>query len=421
MGCTGGYLSEAHLRGFERYKYNCIDTGFVSVYIMHPFWNYCVKFLPRWLAPNLLTFVGFLMTVVNFILISYYDWDFKAANDKEIGNTVPAWVWTVAAINILIYYNLDGMDGKQARRTGTSGPLGELFDHGLDSYSAALIPIYIFSLFGTQDLPPIRMFFVIWNVFLNFYLTHVEKYNTGVMFLPWGYDFTMWGVSGILFLATVLGPGIYRFSMYGITIANVFEFTLIGSGMVSSHPIIARNIYLSYKNKTGKMRPMWEMLRPFFAFVWLFVITVIWSFFSRNDVINLEPRILWILYGTIFSNIACRLIVAQMSDTRCDGFNVLMWPLAATVGVCCFPYYEQVFGMDLTSDGERWIVQGLTIFSTLAHWHYGYSVVSEMCNHFHIRCFKIKKQPTVAAEQELQEESKAIEPTETENVNIEEV
>ncbi|XP_017153668.1 ethanolaminephosphotransferase 1 [Drosophila miranda] len=421
MGCTGGYLSEAHLRGFERYKYNCIDTGFVSVYIMHPFWNYCVKFLPRWLAPNLLTFVGFLMTVVNFILISYYDWDFKAANDKEIGNTVPAWVWTVAAINILIYYNLDGMDGKQARRTGTSGPLGELFDHGLDSYSAALIPIYIFSLFGTQDLPPIRMFFVIWNVFLNFYLTHVEKYNTGVMFLPWGYDFTMWGVSGILFLATVLGPGIYRFSMYGITIANVFEFTLIGSGMVSSHPIIARNIYLSYKNKTGKMRPMWEMLRPFFAFVWLFVITVIWSFFSRNDVINLEPRILWILYGTIFSNIACRLIVAQMSDTRCDGFNVLMWPLAATVGVCCFPYYEQVFGMDLTADGERWIVQGLTIFSTLAHWHYGYSVVSEMCNHFHIRCFKIKKQPTVVAEQELQEESKAIEPTETENVNIEEV
>lgn len=84
------------------------------------------------------------------------------------------------------------MDGKQARRTGTSGPLGELFDHGLDSYSAALIPIYIFSLFGTNDLPPIRMFFVIWNVFLNFYFTHVEKYNTGVMFLPWGYDFTMW-------------------------------------------------------------------------------------------------------------------------------------------------------------------------------------------------------------------------------------
>lgn len=28
------------------------------------------------------------------------------------------------------YQSLDAIDGKQARRTGTSGPLGELFDHG---------------------------------------------------------------------------------------------------------------------------------------------------------------------------------------------------------------------------------------------------------------------------------------------------
>lgn len=54
------------------------------------------------------------------------------------------------------------------------------------------------------------------------------------------------------------------------------------------------------------MRPMMEMLRPFFAFLWLFVITLIWSLFSRNNVINLEPRVLWMLYGTIFSNIAVR-------------------------------------------------------------------------------------------------------------------
>ncbi len=31
---------------------------------------------------------------------------------------------------MIIYLNFDAIDGKQARRTGTSGPLGELFDHG---------------------------------------------------------------------------------------------------------------------------------------------------------------------------------------------------------------------------------------------------------------------------------------------------
>ncbi|XP_073821010.1 ethanolaminephosphotransferase 1 isoform X2 [Musca autumnalis] len=393
------YLTEAHLKGFEKYKYNSIDKGFLSVYVMHPFWNKCVEFLPMWLAPNILTFVGFLMTVVNFLLLSYYDWDFAAANPAE--NTVPRWVWSVAALNILIYYNLDGMDGKQARRTGTSGPLGELFDHGLDSYSAVLIPIYMFSLFGSDDLPPIRMFFVIWNVFLNFYLTHVEKYNTGVMFLPWGYDFTMWGVSITLFLTTVIGPSIWRArTFFNLSMANVFEIVLIGSGIVTSHPIIIKNIYMSYKNKTGKMRPFMEAARPMFPFLWLFVITTIWAFYSRNNVLDLEPRIMFILFGTLFSNIACRLIVAQMSDTRCDSFNILMWPLVATVAVSCFPWYEQLMGSEIEANVERWIVQGLTIFVTVAHLHYGHGLVREMCSHFKIRCFKITKpEPT---EEEMQ-------------------
>ena len=30
---------------------------------------------------------------------------------------------------------LDAIDGKQARRTKTSSPLGQLFDHGCDSFS----------------------------------------------------------------------------------------------------------------------------------------------------------------------------------------------------------------------------------------------------------------------------------------------
>ncbi|XP_050318348.1 ethanolaminephosphotransferase 1 isoform X1 [Bactrocera neohumeralis] len=383
------YLTESHLKGFDRYKYSSIDTGYISVYIMHPFWNWCVQFLPKWLAPNLITFTGFLLTVVNFILIAYYDWDFQGANHEV--HTVPRWVWSVAAINILLYYNLDGMDGKQARRTGTSGPLGELFDHGLDSYSAVLIPIYMFSLFGTNDLPPIHMFFVIWNVFLNFYLTHVEKYNTGVMFLPWGYDCTMWGVSLMLFFTTLVGPEIWHARPFlGLSMANLFEIVLIGSAMVSSHPIIIKNIYLSYKNKTGKMRPFLEAARPLFPFLWLFVITTFWCFYSRNSIIDLSPRIIFILFGTLFSNIACRLIVAQMSDVRCDGFNLLLWPLLATVAASCFPWYEQLLGSEISADMECWILQALTIFVTIAHLHYGKRVVCEMCDHFNIRCFKVR-------------------------------
>lgn len=108
--------------------------------------------------------------------------------------------------HILRYFlvRLDGIDGKQARRTGTSGPLGELFDHGLDSYTAGIIPVTMYSIFGRStaySLSPYRMYFILWNILINFHLPHWEKYNTGVLFLPLGYDFSMWGTI-ITFLVT---------------------------------------------------------------------------------------------------------------------------------------------------------------------------------------------------------------------------
>lgn len=110
-------------------QYSCLDTSFLSRNIMHPFWNYCVqvyyhrmtfnlskchgtidffapfKFFPRWIAPNVLTFTGFLLTIVNFLLIGFYDFDFNAANDHT-RKVIPDWVWMVASFNIFLAYTL---------------------------------------------------------------------------------------------------------------------------------------------------------------------------------------------------------------------------------------------------------------------------------------------------------------------------
>lgn len=380
------YLNEAHLKGFEKYKYNCVDTSIFSVYVMHPFWNWLVQFFPRWIAPNLLTFSGFLLTVVNFFLIGYYDYGFTAATMTP--NPVPGWVWILAAINLFVAYTLDGIDGKQARRTGTSGPLGELFDHGLDSYSTLLIPVYVFSLFGVIDLSPIRMHFVMLNGYLNFYLPHVEKYITGVMFLPWGYDVLMWGVSLTLAATGVFGPEIWQIEIFGVKPCVYFEMALYLSGVLTSHPVILYNIYKSYRDKTGKMRSFAEAIRPMIPLISLSVISTIWALFSRNSIVNLEPRLFIVLSGTIFSNVNCRLIVAQMSDTRSDLWNAMLNMLAFATIVCVFPY--PVLGMpDLRIDYERSILYALTLVITIAHLHYGQGVVREMCHHFRIKCFKI--------------------------------
>lgn len=38
----------------------------------------------------------------------------------------PAWVYVLTALSVVAYVNLDCMDGKQARRTGSSSPLGQV-------------------------------------------------------------------------------------------------------------------------------------------------------------------------------------------------------------------------------------------------------------------------------------------------------
>ncbi|KAM3964112.1 ethanolaminephosphotransferase 1 [Aphomia sociella] len=380
----GRFLSRDKLEGFEKYKYNSIDTCILSNYVMHPFWNWCVQYCPSWVAPNLLTFTGFLLTVLNFLLFSYYDYGFHALTEENVtGDSVPWWVWAVSAVNLFVAYTLDGIDGKQARRTGTSGPLGELFDHGLDSYSAVLIPTCLYSIFGRDELSPLRFFFVIWNIFINFYLTHWEKYNTGVMFLPWGYDFTMLGSCIVLLMTSVIGPKAWHITLPGgITPGIIFEIVLYFSAMLTSQTVILWNIYKSYRDRTGKMRSFMEAMRPLMPVAIFFTLSTLWAIYSPTDIISRAPRLYYILTGTIFSNINCRLIVAQMSDTRSEAFNGLMIPYALVMGI--------VFYLRVSPMTELMLLAVLCCVSSIAHIYYGTKIVQEMCEHFKIECFHIK-------------------------------
>lgn len=84
----------------------------------------------------------------------------------------------------------DGVDGKQARRTNSSTPLGELFDHGLDSWACIFFVATVYSIFGrgVTGVDVTALYYILWVVLFSFILSHWEKYNTGILFLPWGYD-----------------------------------------------------------------------------------------------------------------------------------------------------------------------------------------------------------------------------------------
>lgn len=275
---------------------------------MHPFWNHLVQYFPRCVAPNVLTFVGFLFTAANFAMLSWYDWSFTASSGASSTDPVapiPNVCWLLAAIFIFTAYTLDGIDGKQARRIGLSGPLGELFDHGLDSYTAILIPTCLYSIFGRSDewsIPPTRMFYIIWMVYFNFYISHWEKYNTGVLYLPWGYDFSMWG-STLMYAVTWAGTAaVWRQQLpFGISTGLAMEAVLHVSAL-SSMPMVTYNMWMGYRERTGKMRTFAEAARPLWPFVTFMALFLYWAHASR--VIDTDPRAMYLLSGTIFSNIS---------------------------------------------------------------------------------------------------------------------
>ena len=50
-----------------------------------------------------------------------------------MSEVTPIWLACWAGFCMFAYETLDAIDGKQARRLGVSGPLGQLFDHGCDA------------------------------------------------------------------------------------------------------------------------------------------------------------------------------------------------------------------------------------------------------------------------------------------------
>lgn len=122
-------LGESKLKRLGEHKYSASGSTLLDP-IMQKFWNWLVATcLPVWWAPNAMTLVGLAFNIATCSLLVYYSPDGK--------QEIPGYALVLAAIGLFIYQTLDACDGKQARRTGNSSPLGELFDHGCDAVSTS--------------------------------------------------------------------------------------------------------------------------------------------------------------------------------------------------------------------------------------------------------------------------------------------
>lgn len=188
----------------------------------------------------------------------------------------------------------------------------------------------------------------------------------------------MWS-STLVYLITWAWGDVWKIPLFGteLTCGHFLEYVLHISASTNL-PMVFYNIYRSYADKTGKMRTFTECIRPIIPLFAFLGISTLWVWYSPGNIIDKDPRAIYLLVGTIFSNISCRLIVSQMSNTRCEIYNSQILYLGICfMGSLVFPRIERI------------LLYGMLIFSTFAHWHYGTDVVQELCIHFNRICFGV--------------------------------
>ena len=169
-------LPQETLENMNNFKYKSTDDSIMYNKCMSPCLNVLVDYLPRWLAPNLITFISLCFNIFAAI-ISYNDGGFDFSVKLKPATCL------VIGIFQLIYQLLDNVDGKQARRTGNSTPFGMLMDHGCDVFTN-IFTAYNLSKLAIVGNDNIFSFSVFFGLILGFYMMTYEEYKLGEMHFP---------------------------------------------------------------------------------------------------------------------------------------------------------------------------------------------------------------------------------------------
>ena len=194
---ASGVLTQDGMTQIARHKYKS-GTYTALDNLLNPMWTNLTELLPLWLAPNAVTTIGGAFCLSSYLVSAYYN--------AKFDSMVPNWVIVWNGICMMIYYTLDAMDGKQARRTNSSSPLGQLFDHGMDcvcninhlSMVQCIVPMPPTTFFWMQSALQFAFFEAQWEEYYTGTLPHATG-NIGVTEVNYGMG--LWSIASGLIIS----------------------------------------------------------------------------------------------------------------------------------------------------------------------------------------------------------------------------
>ncbi|PYI18822.1 sn-1,2-diacylglycerol cholinephosphotransferase [Aspergillus japonicus CBS 114.51] len=393
-------LSDDILMPLKSYKYQSVDKSFISNYILRHYWNAFVEILPLSLAPNMVTLLGFLFIVGNVMLIEIYMPDLVGPG--------PSWLYYSFAFGMWMYSTLDNVDGKQARRTGTSSGLGELFDHGIDSLNCTLASLLETAAMGygssklgayTALVPCLAMYFSTW-----------ETYHTHTLYLGYFNGPT----EGLLIaIAIMIASGVYGPQIWSRPIVEFLNYPqifgnnsmkdlwipiLLGSFFLGHLPGCVLNVVAARRKQGLPITPIFKEWVPMIVFTGC---NLAWLFSPYSTLLAQNRLVLycWTI-SFVFGRMTTKIILAHLLRQPFPYWTVLQTPLIGGAILANLPR----LGLPMVSASfELLYLRLYLLVAFVAYMHWAFLVINRITTFLGINCLTIRRDKSIAREQAYRE------------------
>eukprot|EP00531_Pseudo-nitzschia_arenysensis_P013038 CAMPEP_0116140300 /NCGR_PEP_ID=MMETSP0329-20121206/13769_1 /TAXON_ID=697910 /ORGANISM="Pseudo-nitzschia arenysensis, Strain B593" /LENGTH=396 /DNA_ID=CAMNT_0003635395 /DNA_START=55 /DNA_END=1245 /DNA_ORIENTATION=- len=382
------YLTKDARENLKTYQYKGGDNSLLYRYILAPLATFLVNtIVPKSLAPNTITSIGLVWMITAYVAYWWYVPSLEVEDESDVFYP-PRWIFLWNGIAILVYQTLDNMDGRQARRTGSSSPLGLLFDHGCDAIN---------SIFGSanviigMNLSPsenlLETWLLVFGPFFLFYIATWEQYYTGELIMPIvnGPSEGLVGTAVLSFVSYVNGPEYWQGTdVFDSLLSISFAKDLMGDvqlrncdlivlavslGVLQEIFIKSVGVILNYKGSGAGLIPMFILAICYFVIgymdpnVWLAV-----------------PRSALHLAMGLFVEASTELMLVHTTD---QPFFPWRWQFAPLIGMTC---WVAMFG---NSEGLQYsIVAYASVTNAYLVMKFN-TIIHEICEVLGIWCFDI--------------------------------
>lgn len=415
---NGGYfyiVDSKSRHALKTFQYKGEDRSLLYRFILSPLASFVVNHLtPSTLAPNTITFVGLILMLASYCFAWYYvptlqEQQWVGGNDNEdvFVEIVPRWIFLYSCVAILMYQTLDNMDGKQARKTRSSSPLGLLFDHGCDAVNSLfgsvnwMIAMGLNPFCNSYDL--LMCGVTLFGPYALFYVGTWEEYYTGALILPFcnGPNEGLLGAALMNVASYMYGPAYWQTYSWWNSCAEFYTSVVGSSNMLESIRLRNADVLL-LASSLGFIQEIGSKvvsvtysygittlltLVPFVTLVGCYVVVSV----VRWDPSDCESNILWLKMPRTSLHLCAGLFVEMVTDLMLRHITNQSFPFFRWI---LLPLFVISFWMicDKSSESIDWACSLLLIYTSIVCTVLGmktFFIIHEICSILNIWCFDI--------------------------------